>query len=217
MKPVTLGLRREVTKNRINDRPRNFYEYGSFQSRKVTLSIWACNSRHTESTYTLKISAYDIATNWQHSLLDQQVTLGENRSTELWSGACPEPPREKSYDQLAPSGTVVIHATLVASSGEVVARFSDWPQPYKFLEFPDPGLELKVGNDEITISVGKPVKGLWISVQGDDAGVEFGDNSLDLFPGDEQVVGVKGIEGKVITGSWLGKERADRIQVQARS
>ena len=210
MRPITLGIRREVTKNRPNDRPRNFYEYGSFQSREVTLSVWGCNSRHTESTYTLRISAYDIATDWRTDLSDKEVTLGENRSTELYSGKCPEPPLDQAHDKIAPSGTVVIHAVLI-SSGEVVARYTDWPQPYKLLDLPDPDLRVEVGEGGIKLNVDKPVKGVWLSVEEDDAGVEFDDNSLDLFPGDEQVVQVRGVGGKAVTAASLWSPKAVKV------
>lgn len=211
MKPITLGIRREIAKNRPNDRPRNFYEYGSFQSRDVTLSIWGCNSNHVDRQFTLKISAYDIATNWRVDLPEQEITLGENRSTELWSGKCPEPPLDQAYDKVAPSGTVVIHAILIGENGEVVARFSNWPQPYKLLDLPDPGLKLDIGEGEIRVDVERPAKGVWLSVEGSDEGVEFGDNSLDLFPGDAQVISVTGVDGRMVMAAWLGKERAGQV------
>jgi beta-mannosidase len=210
MRPVTLGIRREIAKNRPNDRPRNFYEYGSFQSRQVTLSIWASNSKHFESTYTLKVSAYDIATDWRLDPPEQEVVLGENRSTELWSGICPEPPMDQAFDKVAPSGTVVIHAMLLFK-GEVIARYTDWPQPYKFLDLPDPKLKVKVSGAKVILNVEKPVKGVWLSVEGDDEGIEFGDNSLDLFPGDEFVVKAKGLEGKVVMIASLWNPKAIRV------
>lgn len=217
MRPITLGIRREIAKNRPNDRPRNFYEYGSFQSREVNLSIWGCNSRHDgDEQYTLQVSAYCLATGWSTSLPEKTITLGPNRSTELFSGPCPEPPQDKAYDQLAPSGTVVIQARLVETKakGKVVARFSDWPQPYKLLDLPDPGLRLQRDGDgnRVTVTVTKPAKGVWLSVKGDDdKGVEFSDNSLDLFPGDTQTVIAKGIQGKELTAAWLGSEKAQEL------
>lgn len=210
MAPVTLGIRREVTKNRPNDRPRGFYEYGSFQSRQVTLTIWACNSKHVDITYTLKVSAYDIATDWHWSLPDKQVTLGENRSTELYSGPCPEPPLDEAFDKVAPSGTVVVHAILF-DQGVVVARYSDWPQPYKLLDLPDPKLSVEMRDGELRLSVGRPVKGVWLSVEGNDEGVEFEDNSLDLFPGDERIIKAKGLEGRVITAATLWNPKAIKV------
>jgi beta-mannosidase len=215
MAPITLGIRREVAKNRPNNRPRNFYEYGSFQSRDVTLAIWGCNSEHVDSSYTLKISAYDIATDWRFEFPPQEVTLGENRSTELWSGQCPQPPLDQAYDKTAPSGTVVIHAILI-SDGQVIARYTDWPQPYKLLDLPNPNLQVNVNlaDGEIKLNVDKPVKGIWISVEGDDEGLEFSDNSLDLFPGDEQIVKVKGIKGRVVTVASLWNPKAVRALVR---
>jgi beta-mannosidase len=209
MRPVTLGIRREIAKNRPNDRPRNFYEYGSFQSRQVTLSIWGCNSKHSDSSYTLKVSAYDISTDWRLDLPEQEVILGENRSTELWSGICPEPPLDQAFDKVAPSGTVVIHTTLL-KEGEVIARYTDWPQPYKLLDLPDPKLKVEVSDGEIRLNVEKPVKGVWLSVEGDDEGIEFGENSLDLFPGDEVVVKAKGVEGRGVTVASLWNPKATR-------
>jgi beta-mannosidase len=210
MRPVTLGIRREVAKNRPNDRPRNFYEYGSFQSRQVTLSIWASNSKHHESSYILKVSAYDINADWRLDLPEREVILGENRSTELWSGICPEPPLDKAFDKVAPSGTVVIHAMLLFK-GEVIARYTDWPQPYKLLDLPDPKLKVEVRDGEISLNVEKPVKGVWLSVEGDDEGIEFGDNSLDLFPRDEVIVKAKGMEGRVVTVASLWNPKATRV------
>jgi beta-mannosidase len=210
MAPVTLGIRREVTKNRPNDRPRNFYEYGSFQSRQVRLAIWACNSKHTEVTYTLKVSAYDIATDWRFDLPDKEVSLGENRSTEIYSGSCPEPPPDNAFDKVAPSGTVVIHAILL-NQGVVVARYSDWPQPYKLLDLPDPKLSMEMREGELRLSVEKPVKGVWLSVEGDDEGVEFEDNSLDLFPEDERMIKAKGLEGRVVTAASLWNPKAIKV------
>lgn len=210
MRPVTLGIRREVAKNRPNDRPRNFYEYGSFQSRQVTLSIWASNSKHFDSSYTLKVSAYDVSTDWRLDLPEREVILGENRSTEIWSGMCPEPPIDQAFDKVAPSGTVVIHAMLL-EEGEVIARYTDWPQPYKLLDLPDPKLKVEVKDGEIGLNVEKPVKGVWLSVEGDDDGIEFGDNSLDLFPGDEVVVKAKGLEGRVVTVASLWNPKATKV------
>lgn len=207
MAPISLGMRREVAKNRPCDRPRNFYEYGAFQSRKVTLAIWATNA-HEERTFTLLVTAHDIVNGWTtQEPWKREVVLGENRSTELYSGDCPQPPEEKWVDKVAPSGTVVVSAKLVDESGQIVARYCDWPQPYKLLDLPDPGMKVVVSGEEVRLSVEKPAKGVWLSVVGDDEGVEFSDNSLGMFPGDDQVVGVKGLKGRQLTVAYLGKEK----------
>ena len=70
---------------------------------------------------------------------------------------------------------------------------------------------MEVSNGEIRLNVKKPVKGVWLSVEGDDEGIEFGDNSLDLFPGDEIFVKAKGLEGRVVTVASLWKPKATRV------
>lgn len=174
----------------------------------------------------MHVSAIDLNSDWRIDLPEKEVTLSENSNTEVWSGACPEPPKEKATDPSAPSGTVVVHARLVDRGGSVLARFSDWPQPYKFLDLPDPGLKVDVKGDEVVISAKKPVKGVWLDVDGDDEGVDWADNSvsdpnyiltlpdakqLDLFPGDEQRIVVRGLKERAIVMAYLGNEKAKAV------
>jgi beta-mannosidase len=92
----------------------------------------------------------------------------------------------------------------------VIARYTDWPQPYKLLGFHDPKLKVEVRVGKVMLNAEKPVKGVWISVKGDDVGIEFGDNSLDLFSEDEVVVEAKGLEGRVVTVASLWNPKATR-------
>lgn len=167
---------RTVTKNRENDRPRQFYEYGAFQSREVKVELWASNSGG-ETRARLQISAVDLTSGWRFDLPEKEVVLVENGSTEHRSGSCPQPGEAEAKDKSAPSGTVVLHAKLVDLSGNVLARYSDWPQPYKFLDLSDPGLEVVVEGEEVVVSSKKPVKGVWLDVEGDDEGI----NSVSRF------------------------------------
>lgn len=179
MAPITLGIRRTVGKNRENDRPVTFYEYGAFQSREVKVEIWASNFG-SDTSATLTVRAMDLHTGWTSIESRKLVTLGENRSTELWTGVCPEPTDPKDiFDKSAPSGSVVIHAT-VEVAGEVIARMSNWPEPYKLIEPIDPGLSITVdeAGGRVVVRAEKPVKGLWMDVEGDDEGVVWGDNAV---------------------------------------
>lgn len=79
----------------------------------------------------------------------------------------------------------------------IVARDVDWPQPLKYLDFSDRGLEVESasGSDEQTqtlvIKTEKPVKCL---VFEDRDGVRLSDNAMDIVPGDEQIVEVTGLK-----------------------
>ena len=226
--PISLGARRTVTKNREHDRPRAFYEYGAFQSRDVHFEAYASNAG-PQLNAKCHISAVDLSSDWREDRV-LNVSLGENRSTELWAGPCPAPPKDKAADKAAPSGTVVLQLRLEVG-GRVVARYSDWPQPYRTLEVPDPGVRLVLAGDTVEVSAMKPAKGVWLSVEGDDDGVVWSDNSvghlcsshlvqerwrvkgarwfaqLDVFPGDTQAVTVSGLRGRTITVARLGHER----------
>lgn len=180
MAPITVAIRREVEKNRENDRPRQYYEYGAFTSKQVTVQVWATNSGdQQEATFTLE--AVDLQTGWTAPVLTKSLVLYGNSSTEIWNGECPQP--NDAFDKYAPSGTVVLHARLQDANGRIVARYDDWPLPFKLLDFPDPGLKIVVKGDEIRLSSRKPAKGVWLDVEGDDAGVEWSDNSVSFLRG----------------------------------
>ena len=96
----------------------------------------------------------------------------------------------------------------------IIARDVDWPQPLKYLDFSDRGLEVKEvkspaassckdNNYELTVSAKKPLKSL-VFEQRDD--VVFSDNALDVVPGDVQVIQVTGLkEGdKPLTWNFIG-------------
>lgn len=75
--------------------------------------------------------------------------------------------------------------------GELVARDMDWPQPLKYLQFPERNVRVDVRGDKIYVSAERPVKCL-VFTEGE--GVRFSDNGIDVAPGDEQVITVSGLE-----------------------
>lgn len=104
--------------------------------------------------------------------------------------------------------TVVQALLWDSATGELVARETDWPQPFKYYTFPDRDLEVAVAwTDEtkedarILISAKKPVKGL---VFEEIDGVMWSDNCIDVVPGDEQAVVAKGLKGREITWKYYG-------------
>jgi beta-mannosidase len=98
--------------------------------------------------------------------------------------------------------------------GEVIALYIDIPQPYKLLDLPDPKLRVEVRDGKVMLNVEKPAKGVRVPVQGDDEGIEFGENSLDLFPGDEVVVKAKKLKGRVVTVASLWNPKATRASTR---
>ena len=134
------------------------------------------------------------------------VNLAPNRSTEVWKGTVPgefnvtirpyttgQPVRTSQADVPRP---IVVQARLLDDQGEVLARYSNWPEPWKYLIFPKYDLKITEGSDSVTLSTNEPIKGIVLDAEGDDC--EWDDQAIDLFPGDDQVIGVRGLGGRKI-------------------
>ncbi|KAJ7342620.1 glycoside hydrolase [Mycena albidolilacea] len=217
----SVGVLRTVIKNRSNDRPAQYYEYGNFQSYGATLEIWGTNASLAARSATLELHYVDLKSTWTHTET-HAVTLHPNQATELLSIPCPGPPRDAAApsptadEQFTTTHTVVAGARLLdAESGAVLARFADWPQPFRFVEpvlLRDPKLRVEVdgATGKVTVSAERPVKGLWLSALGDGADVKWSDNALDVMPGDPQVVVAQGLNGRGVGVAFLGKEKTHK-------
>ncbi|KAE9410164.1 glycoside hydrolase [Gymnopus androsaceus JB14] len=134
-----VGITRTVIKNKPNDRPRQFYEFGSFQSREATLDIWAVNGSLSARSATLELHFVDLCSTWSHKET-RVVQLPPNQATELLSTPCLGPPKTGNgsptgYTEWTTTCSVVAGARLLdIETGDVLARFADWPQPYRFLD-----------------------------------------------------------------------------------
>ena len=144
-----------------------------------------------------------------------EVELLPNQTTELLSIPCPSPAPQASDDPTFPTSySVVVSARLVdVASGAVIARYADWPQPYRLTEYPDPGLHVSVEGETISIEAQKPMKGLVLSVDDSrvDETVKWSDNALDIVPGDKQMVLAEGLAGRPLKVAYMGHERAKRV------
>lgn len=128
--------------------------------------------------------------------------LAANITAELFDIELPKP---------SAAGEPVIISTclktLPVDGGEeiVIARCTNWLQPYRYLNLPRPKLNVCVDGDEISVKVDVPVKGFVLYVEDVDGG-SFGDNLLDLVPGDEQIVVAPGLNGRAATWKYYGME-----------
>ncbi|KIP02770.1 glycoside hydrolase family 2 protein [Phlebiopsis gigantea 11061_1 CR5-6] len=206
LKPVTVGIFRTVTKNRSNDRPAQFYEFGAFRAVSSRIEVWGCNSTLRPVSATLEVRAFDLRSAWTHTETRAALLL-PNQSTDLLASACPRPPGPDPTG-LSPdrAHTVVVAARLLApATGEVLARCSDWPQPYRHGTYPEPAVSLAVEangkTSTVTVRVDRPVKGLTLGLEGkDSADVSWSDNGIDVVPGDPQTVTL--CAARVEPGLW---------------
>lgn len=175
--------------------------------------MWGTNSTLQKRDLILELHAYDLCSSWEkHST--QPISLLPNQSTELGDQPVPSPnPSDPSA-----TSSIVVHARLLdKETSTVVARYTDWPQPFKHLDLPsveEVGLRLSIEDgDHVRISVEKPVKGLVLSVEELDGEgeVKWSDNALDVVPQDEQVIVARGLAGRKIKAAWLGREKASVV------
>lgn len=211
--PVSVGIFRRVVKNRENDRPVQFYEFGAFRSVDATIEVWGTNRSLGPRNATLVLKCVDLLSDWTHEDVHQVVLL-PNQSTELLSIPCPCPPPSQSSDapSVTSSSSVVVAAQLIdpqLSADKVIARYADWPQPYRHVDVPNPGLRIKIDGELIAIDVEKPIKSLLFSTDDEngDKNVRWSDNALDVMPGDKQYIQAKGLGGKRVKIAYLGNER----------
>jgi len=91
--------------------------------------------------------------------------------------------------------------------GEVVlARTSNWPEPYKFIHFPSPdkvGLSINVDREELVLRCKRPVKGIVLEALGEQE-VFWSDNAIDLFPFEERHVQAHGLRDLNVSVRHLG-------------
>ncbi|KAJ9117501.1 hypothetical protein QFC22_004351 [Naganishia vaughanmartiniae] len=174
-----------------------------------TLEIWGNNSAHTEKQCKLDIVAFDLHKGQVVEKITQDVTLAANSSTEFWKGLVPGQIVRTSLSEVPK--TIVIGARLIDSDGTVMARYANWPEPWKYIQFPDPELTITTASDgeTLTLSCKKPIKGVILDVEDRTTDDEMGeckwsDQAIDMMPGDDQVVVAKGLKGRKVKARYLG-------------
>lgn len=174
----------------------------AFYTIRHEIQLWGCNSTLEPKKATVELVSFDL----DDGEVDRRsfnVTLAPNASTEIWVGDVPgQPIRKSTADVPRP---IVVQARLLDEDGTVLARYSNWPEPWKYLTFPDPGLDISVSGDEITITVEKPIKGLILDTAlGEEEVSWWSDQAIDMFPGDKQVVTATGLNGRKVSARYIG-------------
>jgi beta-mannosidase len=194
---------------------------GAFFSINQEVQLWACNSTLEEKKAKIELVSFDL----NGEEVDRQSfggKLAHNASTEIWKGDVPgksllwqtggtaltdlgQPVRKSDAEVPKP---IVVQARLLdpEHNDSVLARYSNWPEPWKYLTFPkDPKLTIKVDGDTVTLKCEKPIKGVILDLE-DRTGeeVKWSDQAIDMFPGDTQVLEAKGLKGRKVKARYIG-------------
>lgn len=168
-----------------------------------------------------KTSKYSL---WVASSLRASVSgRVEMRFISVATGRDIREPFEREDVQIIPNGTtdiiiddIIDHtvypepqvlAARLWVDDSITARDVDWPQPFKYLDLSDRGLEVTktseaTGQQRLEIRTQKPVKGLVFEERD---GVRVSDGGMDIMPGDEQRVVVTGMQGESLAYRFLGQ------------
>lgn len=194
---LSLGIERKEIK-----KPR-FEFTRAFVDTETRLLGWATNVTLEPVICSLVIKVFELLTGTEVFSHVETKELDANISTELFDLELPKA-RTSAEEPLVVSTCL---RTLPADGmeGVVLARCTNWPQPYRYLNMPKPNLNVVTQGDRIAVKSDVPVKGLAFYVDDVDA-VEFEDNLLDLVPGDEQIVVANGLNGRAITWRYYGME-----------
>ncbi|GAA6024239.1 hypothetical protein JCM11491_002517 [Sporobolomyces phaffii] len=151
------------------------------------VEVWASSSlRDGKTEAELVIEGFSLSSGKKMFSETEAVYVLSNRSTELKKFTVPNGGREQP--------PVVVSAKLVDRSGRILSRTSAWPEPFKYLMFPneeetDLHVELSVPNGTVSLKASRPVKGLVVCTNDDS---RLSDNFIDLVPGQEVTVEIAG-------------------------
>lgn len=160
----------------------------------IRLDVWVVSSKLEKVKGKVVVRFVSVKTG-------EDVGARMEREVEVHPNSCTEVLTELKFDweeaAAAEPEHFVIHAVLWVDGVQISSDVS-WPDPIKYLDFPDRGVKVKyLSQGRVEVSAEKPVKGF---VFAEKQGVTLSDNGFDLIPGDEpRLVQVEGSGGEL---SW---------------
>lgn len=162
--------------------------------KSINYECWVSSSKTTEVTAVIELRYISIATgkDMKEKVVKSSVRIVANGTTEILKG---------TIDNVNEEPHVL--AARMWVDGELVARDTDWPQPLKYLNFSDRGVEVNSSGSTITVTARKPTKGLVFEER---EGVLVNDSALDVVPGDSQSIKVRGLgpHDEALKWTYLG-------------
>ncbi|KAH0443845.1 glycosyl hydrolase family 2 [Colletotrichum camelliae] len=175
-------------------------------ARGTEFEVWVASGKTVDVEGTVEVRFVSIETGEEvRKRVERAVTIAANATTEVLGKTKVAALKEEFRDERVPfypenDVPFVIYATLVVDEVVVAEDFS-WPQPLKYLKFPDRKVKVVAEEGRLVVSAEKPVKGFIIQ---EERGMKLSDNGFDIVPGVEKVISVQGIEAKKLRWTYLG-------------
>ncbi|GAA5900435.1 beta-mannosidase [Sporobolomyces salmoneus] len=178
--PIALGSKR-YTKRTFPD------PYSASKSTDHTfVDFWVSNSRLESFDAKLVVEGFELKSGKKVLSKDKDVDIPFNRATELH--------KIELAQEEGKVNDIVISAKLFDKQGNLVSRTFAWPEPFKYLEFAneetiDLKVELSITDQTVTLEAARPVKGIVLRANDE---CSLTDNFIDLVPGQEITIGIRG-------------------------
>lgn len=156
---------------------------------RLNFECWIVSSRMEDITngkVELRFISVTSGKEIKDKIIHEGITIKANGTTDVLEGV---------IDNMVEEAHVLSARLWIGD--ELVARDVDWPQPFKYLDMSDRGVEVqfhaaKNGKPAgAVVKVAKPTKGFVFEER---EGVLMDDGALDLTPGDEQEVVIQGLK-----------------------
>jgi beta-mannosidase len=185
MAPISLGVTR---KEHLTPKDKHTRAY---IDKTTKIEVWGSNLTLKDLVVDVVIKAFDVITGKEtySKTIKSSFILPENRSTEISDFVVPV----KHANANLEARTVVAAYLYEAGTGVQIARYINWPEPLKYVHLQKPKhltAEMSRDGKSVDLSVEVPVKGVALECEDDE--VVFGDNLIDLVPGEVVSVAVKG-------------------------
>ena len=163
-------------------------------AKSLGYDCWVASFRQQDIEATVELRYISVATgkDIKEKVVKKGVKIAANGTTEILKGTIDNAKEEPH-----------VLAARIWIDGELVSRDVDWPQPLKYLDFSNRGVEILPSGNRITVRAERPTKGLVFEER---EGVLVNDSAIDIVPGDEQVITVRGLgpRDRALKWTYLG-------------
>ncbi|KAI1629939.1 beta-mannosidase [Exophiala viscosa] len=152
------------------------------EPRTQDWELWVVSSRLTEITADVEVKFVSVRTGHEikEKIVKKGIRVTPNGTTDILKG---------QVDNLEEEPHVL--AARIWVDGELVGRDTDWPQPLKYLQFPERNVKVEVVGDEMHVTADRPVKCLVFEER---EGCHLTDSAIDVVPNDKQIIRMRGLK-----------------------
>ncbi|THX27162.1 putative beta-mannosidase [Aureobasidium pullulans] len=159
-------------------------------AKTSSFECWVSSMKEVIAKVELKFISIATGKEIKEALIKTDVKITANGTTPIFDG-------ELNNEEEEPH--VLAARIWIDGEESAISRDIDWPQPLKYLNMDDRGVKVVYDNGKITVSSQKPTKGLVFEER---EGVLVNDSAVDIVPGDEQIITVKGLKAGDAPLKW---------------